>query len=165
MKPLNVVTLLLVVLLPATSMLANPGSKIRPNFVRSTKFIEAIRKNYKPEAEINKLPEATAAKVCACQIMSVASNNEKLEYVAVFSEKTNYGELNNSFTIAANVLENEKKQMKSRFFPKMKVIEKYEVYSSCRVLANQLTKVNAELKVYEILDADVLGSIYLTGKK
>ncbi len=165
MKPLNVVTLLMAVLLPASFLFADPGSNMRPYFIRSAKFLENVRKNYKAEAIANKLSEATAAKVCACQIMSVASNNEKMEYVAVFSEKTNYGELDNSFTVAMSVLENEKKQMKSLFFPKMKVLETYSVYSSCKTLAGQLTKINTDLKVYEMLDADILGSIYLKGKK
>lgn len=168
MKPLTLVTLLLAILLPVSTVFANPASNMRPHFIRAAKFLETIRKNYKPEVTTSattNLPEATAAKVCACQIMSVASNNEKLEYVAVFSEKTNYGELNNSFTVALTVLEKEKKTMKSLFFPTMKVVEKYTAYSSCKTLAGQLTKVNSELKIYSMLDADILGSVYLKGNK
>lgn len=169
MKPLNRLSLLLAFLLPVSTLFADPGSNSRPYFVRSANFFKLIHNNYKEEpVTYNMLPAATpatGAKVCACQILKVASNNEKLEYVAVFAEKTNYGELTNSFTVAISVLEKEKKLMKNQFYPKMKVVEKISVYSSCKTLAGQLRSVNGNLRVYEILDADILGSVYLTPGK
>lgn len=168
MKPLNRLSLLLAFLLPVTTLFADPGSNSRPYFVRSANFFKLVHSNYKEEPVTNNLPAsnpATSAKVCACQILNVASNNEKLEYVAVFAEKTNNGELNNSFSTAIRVLEQEKKQMKKQFYSKMKVVEKISVYSSCKTLAGQLRSDNGNLKVYEILDADILGSVYLTSGK
>jgi hypothetical protein len=99
-----------------------------------------------------------AAKVCACQLLSVASSNEQFAYVAVFAEKTNYGNLDNSFSIAMSVLEKEKKQMKEQFYSKVKLVKKFTAYSSCKTLLGQLQVGNDELRVYDILDADILGN-------
>jgi len=163
-------SLLLAVVFSATATIANPGSNNRPSFVRSTKFLDVIRnsdtatdKNNEP---VNKeVAKVKAAKVCACQILNVSSNNERLEYVAVMAEKTNQGELNNSYSVAKSVLEKEKRLMKNQFYPKMKVLEKYTVFSSCKALAIKLASENSELKVYDILDADILEKVYFTGRR
>ena len=158
-------SLVLAVVLTVSASFANPGSNNRPSFVRSAKFLEVIRKSELTtdkktnEPGTNEAPKATAAKVCACQILNVSSNNETLQYVAVMVEKTNLGELNNSYSIAKSVLEKEKRLMKNQFYPKMKVLEKYTVFSSCKTLAAKLTIANSDLKVYDILDADILGSL------
>ncbi len=151
----------------ASASFANPGSNNRPSFVRSTKFLDVIRnsdtatdKNNEP---VNKeIPKAKAAKVCACQILNVSSNNERLEYVAVMAEKTSLGELNDSYSVAKSVIEKEKRLMKNQFYPKMKVLEKYTVFSSCKTLAAKLASENIELKVYDILDADILGNVHIS---
>lgn len=165
MKPLIRFSLLWAVFMSSSALYANPESTNRPAFVRSGKFFTVIRNNEanKPVANGNAAP--VAAKVCACQIMNVSSNNEQMEYVAVLSEKTNNGELNDSYSIAMSVVEKEKKQMKNRFYSKIKVLEKYTAYSSCQSLLGRLQVAHGELKVYEILDADILGSKFLTHKK
>ena len=164
MKPLIRFSLLLAVFMPSFALFANPGNLTRPSFVRSNNFFTVLRNADKSIGGIGgETPKA--AKVCACQIMNVSSNNEQMEYIAVFSEKTNNGELNNSYSIAMNVLEQEKKQMKARFYSKIKVVEKYTVYSSCQTLLGRLQTTNGDLKVYEMLDADILGSKFLTYKK
>ena len=169
MRSLIRLSLVLAVILSASASFANPDSNNRPSFVRSTKFLDVIRKGTpatdKNNEPVNKeVPKATAAKVCACQILNVSSNNETYQYVAVMAEKTNQGELNNSYSVAKSVLEKEKKLMKNQFYPKMKVLEKYTVFSSCKTLAAKLASVNSELKVYDILDADILGNVNITNK-
>jgi len=156
-------SLILAVVFSASASFANPGSINRPSFVRSAKFLDVIGKKDSVTAKnnepvTNEIPKATAAKVCACQILNVSSNNETLQYVAVMVEKTNLGELNNSYSKAKSVLEKEKKLMKNQFYPKMKVLDKYTVFSSCKTLAAKLAIENSELKVYDILDADILGN-------
>lgn len=159
-------SLVLALVFSASATFADPGSINRPYFVRSAKFLDVIRKSTPVTDKTNEtgnkeVPKATAAKVCACQILNVSSNNESLQYVAVMVEKTNVGELNNSYSVAKSVLEKEKKLMKNQFYPKMKVLEKYTVFSSCKALAAKLAIANSDLKVYDILDADILGSVYL----
>lgn len=164
MKPLIRFSLVLAVFMSSSAIFANPGSSNRPAFVRSANFLTAIRNNGDNGNTVGGV-NPKAAKVCACQIMNVSSNNEQMEYVAVLSEKTNNGELNDSYSIAMSVVEKEKKQMKSRFYSKIKVVGKYTVYSSCQSLLGRLQTTNGDLKVYEILDADILGSKFLTHKK
>lgn len=163
MKPLKLFSLLMAIFLPVCSLFADPGSINRPYFVKSTKLIDLLHDN--PGVINEDLPVSGAAKVCACQILRVSSNNEKMEYVAVFSEKTNNGVSNNSFSVAMSVLEKEKRQMKNHFYPKMKVVERYTAFSNCRTLAGRLRSDNGNLKIYDILDADILGSVYLSPKR
>lgn len=169
MNRLNRIIYVIALVLTSTVLFANGKGSIRPDFVRSEKFVQLISsESFNPAPVVNKNENAnpaTAAKVCACQVLNVANNNDEISFVAVMVEKTNFGELNNSFTIAQDVLEKEKKQMKNMFFPKMKIVEKYSVYSSCEALAGRLKNLNNTLKVYDILDADILGSKFLTHKK
>ena len=169
MNRLNRFTLVIALVLTNSVLFANGDGAIRPEFVRSEKFIQLISsEKFNPTPAVEKSEAsapASSVKVCACQILNVANNNEEINYVAVMVEKTNFGELNNSFNVAMNVLEKEKKQMKTMFFPTMKTVEKYTVYSSCKALAGRLKNLNNTIKVYDILDADILGSKYITHKK
>jgi len=163
-------SLVLAVVFSSFATFANPGSNNRPSFVRSTKFLDVIRKgnpltDKNNEAGTKEAPKATAAKVCACQILNVSSNNERYEYVAVMAEKSSQSGLNDSYSVAKSVLEKEKRLMKNQFYPKMKVLEKYTVFSSCKALADKLASENSELKVYDILDADILEKVYFTGRR
>ena len=169
MNLVNRITLIVALVLTSSVLFANGEGNVRPEFVRTEKFVELISsEKFNPTPVVDKketATPATSAKVCACQILNVSNNNDQINYVAVMVEKTNFGELNNSFSVAMNVLEKEKKQMKSLFFPTMKTVEKYTVYSSCQALAGRLKNLNNSLKVYDILDADILGSKDLTYKK
>lgn len=169
MNLFNRLTLIVALVLTSAVVFANGEGNVRPEFVRSEKFIQLISsEKFNPTPAVVKNESAapvSSAKVCACQILNVSNNNEEIKYVAVMVEKTNFGELNNSFSVAMNVLEKEKKQMKTLFFPTMKTVEKYTVYSSCQALAGRLKNLNNTLKVYDILDADILGNKNLTHKK
>jgi glutamine amidotransferase PdxT len=161
MNRLNRITLIIALVLTSSVLFANGEGNVRPQFVRSEKFVELISsEKFNPTPVVDKKETATPASSA-----KVSNNNDQINYVAVMVEKTNFGELNNSFSVAMSVLEKEKKQMKSLFFPTMKTVEKYTVYSSCQALAGRLKNLNNSLKVYDILDADILGSKYLTYKK
>ena len=95
-------------------------------------------------------------KVCACQLMTVKSKNQQIENVAVFSEKINNGDLTADFAVATQVLENEKKHMKSFFYEKVKVIGKQVVATDCKTFYRQLKVQYDDLKMYELLDADAI---------
>ena len=145
MRPLNRTLLVLVITLVSHSLFAGDGS-ITPNAkLFSSKFAATVKKF---DAEYNK------SKVCACQILNLKSNNEQLENVALFSEKINNGDLSADFTVAIEILEKEKKQMKSQFFNKVTVVNKLVVPTDCQSLFKQLKVTNDNLKMYELLDAD-----------
>jgi hypothetical protein len=108
-------------------------------------------KNY--DAVYNK---KAVSKVCACEILAVKSNRQAIENIAVFSEKTNNGDLSADFAVAKEVLEQEKKHMKFFFYQKMKVIQKIVTTGDCKTVFKQLQVQNTDLKMYELLDADAI---------
>ena len=95
-------------------------------------------------------------KVCACQLMVVKSGKDETSNVAVFSEKISYGDLSADFAIASQVLEDEKKHMKSFFYNKVKVVAKEVVATDCRTMYNQMKVTYQDLKMFELLDADAI---------
>ncbi len=101
-------------------------------------------------------PGKNDAKVCACQLMLVKSGHEAALNIAVFSEKISSGDLSAEFAIATQVLEEERKHMKSFFYNKVKVIAKEVVATDCRTMYNQMKVQYADLKMFELLDADAI---------
>ena len=76
--------------------------------------------------------EQRKAKVCACQIFRVESNNEKQNFIAVFAQATNTGDLSFNFASANTVLEKEKKHLKGFFYTKIKTAENVTAATECR---------------------------------
>ncbi|RYY20785.1 MAG: hypothetical protein EOO04_19385 [Chitinophagaceae bacterium] len=107
----------------------------------------------KYDVEFNKKP---VLKVCACQLLTVKSKNQVIENVAVFSEKINNGNLTADFAIATQVLEKEKKHMKSFFYETVKVIGRQVVATDCKTFYKQLKVQYDDLVMYELLDADAI---------
>jgi hypothetical protein len=147
MRPLNRTMLTLVIItLMSNSLFANDGTALPNSKLFSSAFIGIVKKF---DAEYN------VSKVCACQILKLRSNNEQLENVALFSEKINNGDLSSDFTVASEILEKEKKQMKFHFYKKVTVVTKLVVPTDCKTLYRQLKVQNDDLRMYELLDADV----------
>lgn len=101
-------------------------------------------------------PEKNVKKVCACQLMVVKAGKDELSNIAVFSEKVTYGDLSADFAVATQVLEDERKHMKSFFYNKVKVIAKEVVATDCRTMYNQLKVTYQDLRLFELLDADAI---------
>ena len=147
--------LLVIITLVSNSLFANDGSSAPFTKKSSATFLQSVKKF---DAEFNVL------KVCACQVLKVKSNNENLENVAVFSEKINNGDLSADFAVAKEILEKEKKQMKFFFYNKVTVVNKIVVATDCKTLYRQLKVENDDLKMYEVLDADVKSRFYNLNK-
>lgn len=96
------------------------------------------------------------AKVCACQLLTVKTKDQQISNVAVFSEKINNGDLSADFAVATQVLEKEKKHMKSFFYDKVTVVGKQVVATDCKTFYKQLKVQYDDLKMYELLDADAI---------
>lgn len=95
-----------------------------------------------------------AAKVCACQILNLHSNNRHLENAVVFAEKT-IQEGQADLAIAKIRLEKEKKQLKLLFYDRVNVVAETTAATDCNTLYLQLKKKIANLLMYEVLNADV----------
>lgn len=97
----------------------------------------------------------TTAKVCACQILNLRSNNHHVKNAVVFAEKTNK-ESGNDLAQAKIRLEREKRLMRILFFTKIEVIARTTAETDCNTLFIQLKKKQDDLLLYEVLNADIL---------
>lgn len=100
--------------------------------------------------------EQHTAKVCACQILRVQSNNEEQNFIAVFAQATNTGDLSYNFAAANTVLEKEKKHLKSFFYTKIKTAENVTAPTGCSTMYKNIQVKYANVKMYDVLDADAL---------
>lgn len=124
-----------------------------PSNVHFPSTFTAVLKEKKP------LFELESAKVCACQILRVASNNEEEKFVAVFAQGTNNGDLSANFATASSIVEKEKKHMKAFFYSKIKTAENVTAATPCSQLYKNIQVKYANVKMYDILDADQLSKV------
>jgi len=102
--------------------------------------------------------EPAVAKVCACQVLRVESKNEKETFIAVFAQATNNGDLSFDFASATMVLEKEKKHLKDFFYTKIKTTENVTAATECSRLYKNIQVKYANVKMYDVLDADALNN-------
>ena len=124
------------------------------SIVMNNKAIEAsIAVHTKSAAKVS------TAKVCSCEILRMKSTNDEYQNVAVMSEKVNNGDISNDLKIAASVIAQEKKQIKERFFDVVKTSKKVTAATDCKSLITVLKVSYDDLKVYDIIDADVRSQV------
>ena len=143
MKPLNRRIILPALLLCALATNATPKSAIP--FFNTSILVNSIK---------NIPAEKNNAKICACQLLDVKSNNEDLQNIVVFAEKTNNGDLSNEQKAAMEVIKKEKKNLKT-FYSTITVTREIIVTTDCASLYKQLKGAYNNLKVLETLDADI----------
>ncbi|MCO5235155.1 MAG: hypothetical protein M9933_02715 [Chitinophagaceae bacterium] len=93
--------------------------------------------------------------VCVCEIMELGNNNDRLENVAIFAEKTANGNLGQEYKAAERALLRERKQLRALFFDKVKTNTKMAVTNNCLGLYLELKSKSPNLKLYDVLNADV----------
>jgi hypothetical protein len=131
----------------SNTVLANDGYTT-PSMFTSSRFTESV-KTFDSIITAN-----TTAKVCACQILNLRSNNHHLKNAVVFAEKT-FSNEQTDLAKAKTRLEKEKRLMRILFYNKIQVIAKSTAATDCNTLFLQLKKKQANLLLYEVLDADV----------
>jgi hypothetical protein len=139
--------LLLVSLAIGNTMLANDGRTV-PSTFTSPRFLSSVK-------TFDSIVTATSAKVCACQILNLRSNNHHLKNAVVFAEKTN-SDKNTDLAKAKIRLEKEKRLLRILFYTQIEVVAKTTATTDCNTLFMQLKKKQANLLLYEVLDADVV---------
>jgi hypothetical protein len=134
---------------------ANPVQLNLKSYIRSTvSFMSGS--NYNADKLMDKVKnQPNTARVCACQVLTLKNNNNEFENVALFSEKTNYGDLTADYKVASQLLVTENKQLKSFFFDKVEVVNKINAPTDCVSLYLKMKSQNEELKLYDILNADI----------
>jgi hypothetical protein len=141
--------LMLTGIILSITVLANDGHK-KPSIFSTQQFIASLKK-FDSVIAVNK---AVTAKVCACQIMNLRSNNHHVMNAVVFAEKTN-SEGNADFAKAKSRLEKEKRILLSLFYNKIEVIARTTAATDCNTLYQKLKKKQDGLLLYEMLNADV----------
>lgn len=127
--------------------LANDGHAA-PSIFHAARFLTTV-KTFDSIATAN-----ATAKVCACQILNLRSNNHHVKNAVVFAEKTNNdGQMN--MAMARNRLEKEKRILRILFYNKIQVIAKTTAATDCNTLFLQLKKKQDNLLLYEVLNADI----------
>jgi hypothetical protein len=128
--------------------LANDGHAA-PSIFTTNRFITSLR-SFDSVITVN-----ATAKICACQILNLRSNNHHVKNAVVFAEKTNEdGQAD--YTKAKIRLEKEKRIMRLLFYNKIEVIGKTTAATDCNTLFLQLKKKKDNLLLYEVLDADIV---------
>jgi len=150
----NRIMLAMLILVSFSTQANELGALPRKILFNSPVFVTSV-KTYDKDYN-NKL----VTKVCACQLLTVTSKNQQIENVAVFSEKINNGDITADFAVATKVLEQEKKHMKMFFYEKVKVVGKQVVATDCKTFYKQLKVQYDDLKMYELLDADVISRFH-----
>jgi hypothetical protein len=128
--------------------LANDGHTT-PSPFTTTRFKTSV-KTFDSIIAVN-----ATAKVCACQILNLRSNNHHVKNAVVFAEKTN-SEGQGNLAKAQTRLEKEKRMMRSLFYNKIQVIAKTTAATDCNTLFIKLKKKQDDLLLYEVLNADIV---------
>ncbi|MCS3799192.1 hypothetical protein [Niastella sp. OAS944] len=127
---------------------ANDG-RHAPSLFTTARFMASVKR-------IDSINAVNAtAKVCACQILNLRSNNHQVKNAVVFAEKTNK-EGNDDLVKAKMRLEKEKRLMRILFFPKIEVLASTSSATDCNTLFIQLKKKQDDLLLYEVLNADII---------
>ena len=159
---------LLVVLASFTFTLAKANNeKTSPYQFSISEFVKAtvqfLHANpSKASNFLQKLKEKNTSRICVCEIMDLQNNNSEFSGVALFSEKTNNGDVSRDIHKAEKVMDQEKKHMKELFFDKVKVTNKITAATDCLSLYMKLNRGTGGtdgIKMYDILDADILSAI------
>ncbi len=134
----------------SSTLLANDGHKT-PTIFTSPHFIASLKRIDSVIAVTN----TVTAKVCACQILNLRSNNHDVKNAVVFVEKTN-SEGNADLAKAKTRLEKEKRMLLLLFYNKIEVIARTTAATDCSTLYRKLKKTWDNLLMYEVLNADVI---------
>jgi len=98
------------------------------------------------------------AHVCVCEIIKLENNNDSYDKVALMSEATDNGDLSSEYRAAGKHLVSERRRLKELFFDVVKVTETVNAPVDCVSLYLMMAGKRADLKMYDILDANVLSA-------
>ena len=96
------------------------------------------------------------AKVCACQLLQVSSNNQPYTFIAVFAEAANTGNSSLVLNGADLILEKEKKHLRNFFFSSVRTAAKMTAILGCEAMTAQVREKYESVTIYSVLDADAL---------
>ena len=99
-------------------------------------------------------------KICSCQLMNVKTNKFETQLVGIFAEKTPEGKTSSNYKLMNEYIYRESVYFRIAFTRSAEAKE--EVIKSttdCLTLYNKLKAQNSRLKMYNILDVDILSAL------
>lgn len=142
-------TTTLIAVLALSFVCAYAGNAPQPKY-HFNKILSADSLNM-PAADV----AAKSSKICSCQVLSLESKNYQHSQVLILAEKTNNGDIRADYAAARKRIEKEKRYLASVFFDKVSKTSELTGASDCKTLYRQLKDADSNLKVYDILDADI----------
>ena len=113
-----------------------------------------IISTHKVSSVSSEISSTSSGRICSCQILNLESANYDHRYMVLLAEKTNDGS-SSVYKLAKNRIQKEKKQLKKLFYDKVEVVDEIQGTGSCKSMFYQLSSANGNLKLYEILNADI----------
>jgi hypothetical protein len=98
-------------------------------------------------------------KICSCQLMNTDAGKVESQLIGIFAEKTLDGKPLNNYRIMNEFIRREKIYFKIVFVRSMELKEEIKAETDCMSLYNKLKKENSGLRMYNIIDVDILSSL------
>jgi hypothetical protein len=99
-------------------------------------------------------------KICSCQLMNVqATKNSRDHLVAIFAEKTRKGKDIINYKLMDEYIRKEKIYFKIVFIRSLEVQKRIKSKSDCLTLYTKVKAANEDVKLYNIINVDVLSSV------
>jgi hypothetical protein len=98
-------------------------------------------------------------KICSCQLMNVKTNQFETQLVGIFAEKTLEGKTNSNYKLMNSFIQRESIYFRIAFTRSAEVKEEVRSATDCLSLYNKLKAGNSRLKMYNILDVDILSAL------
>jgi len=109
-----------------------------------------------------KVPAHTINKantVCRCQVIEVTGRDNNTELVGLFAEKDKSSKEKRDTRIMDALIAKEKNYLKKGFVAKLEVLDHISADSDCMTLYYSLRRLNRKMKMHDVLNVDVLGSL------
>ena len=114
-----------------------------------------------PAASVKVLNDSSfvSKKICSCQLLNVQTNKFETQLVGIFAEKTPEGKTVNNYKLMNEFIRREAIYFRIVFTRSAEVKEQVKSKTDCLSLYNKLKAENSQLKMYNILDVDILSAL------
>lgn len=98
-------------------------------------------------------------KICSCQLMNTDAGKVESQLIGIFAEKTLDGKVPNNYRLMNEFIRREKIYFKIVFVRSIELREEIKAETDCMSLFNKLKKENSGLRMYNIIDVDILAAL------
>lgn len=102
---------------------------------------------------------AVSNKICSCRLMDVQTSRYEKELVGIFAEMMPEGKMTSNYRLMDELIRRETVYFRIVFAKSAEVRETFRSATDCRSLYFRLKATNSRLRLYNILDADILAGL------